>query len=141
MLNCAEGVLDKTIINCIMLRFSPIAPKPVNGDSVSGGSAVGNKNTGVTSKRVGRKYVRVPPSPCLKLKKTVAADHEVMRYVVGSDGVESLPREAWVTVEERGRQIAFAWIKERWGNVRTWREGRISRRTRVPVLYPTVGTI
>lgn len=59
MLKCGRGVQDKTIINRIMLRFRPIAPKPVTGDSGSGESTFGNKNSGVTSMRVKRKYVRV----------------------------------------------------------------------------------
>ncbi|MBA0856886.1 hypothetical protein Goshw_004493 [Gossypium schwendimanii] len=59
MLKCAGGVQDKTIINRIMLRFRPIAPKPVTGESASGESTFGNKNSGVTSMRVKRKYVRV----------------------------------------------------------------------------------
>ncbi|GMJ04334.1 DIG-like 4 [Hibiscus trionum] len=59
VLKCAGGAQDKTIINRIMLRFRPIAPKPVNGDSISCESTFGNKSLGVTSKRVKRKYVRV----------------------------------------------------------------------------------
>ncbi|KAE8706279.1 hypothetical protein F3Y22_tig00110402pilonHSYRG00078 [Hibiscus syriacus] len=37
----------------------PIAPKPVDGDPVSGDATFGNKNSGVTSERVKRKYVSV----------------------------------------------------------------------------------
>ncbi|XVF16245.1 hypothetical protein REPUB_Repub10bG0014900 [Reevesia pubescens] len=59
MLKCTGGVQDKTIINRIMLRFRPIAPKPVTVDSVSGESMFSNKNLVVTSKREKRKYVRV----------------------------------------------------------------------------------
>ncbi|XVF13949.1 hypothetical protein REPUB_Repub09cG0013900 [Reevesia pubescens] len=55
----AGGIQDKTIINPIMLRFRPIAPKPVAGDSVSGDSMFSNKKLVVTSNRAKRKYVRV----------------------------------------------------------------------------------
>ncbi|XVE84115.1 hypothetical protein DITRI_Ditri16bG0143700 [Diplodiscus trichospermus] len=59
MLNCVGDAHDKTIINRVMLRFRPIAPKPATGDSVSGDSLPSNKNLVVTSKRAKRKYVRV----------------------------------------------------------------------------------
>lgn len=42
-----------------MLKFRPIAPKPVNGDSDSCESILNSKNLDVTSKRKKRKYVRV----------------------------------------------------------------------------------
>ncbi|KAJ7974760.1 von willebrand factor A domain protein [Quillaja saponaria] len=52
--------LDKTIINQVMLRFRPIAPKPVNGGSVSGDLTPEKKNSPfLTGKRAKRKYVRV----------------------------------------------------------------------------------
>ncbi|XP_022773658.1 uncharacterized protein LOC111315904 [Durio zibethinus] len=59
MLKCAGGVQNKTITNRTMLRFRPIAPKPVTGDSVSRDSMFSNKNLVVASKRAKRKYVRV----------------------------------------------------------------------------------
>ncbi|XWS40621.1 hypothetical protein CRYUN_Cryun17cG0011600 [Craigia yunnanensis] len=59
ILKCAGGVQDKTIINWRMLRFRPIAPKPVTGDSFPGESMFSNKNLVVTSKKAKRKYVRV----------------------------------------------------------------------------------
>ncbi|TYJ15323.1 hypothetical protein E1A91_A10G176700v1 [Gossypium mustelinum] len=59
MVKCSGGVYDKTIINRIMLKFRPIAPKPVNGDSDSSESILNSKNLDVTSKRKKRKYVRV----------------------------------------------------------------------------------
>ncbi|KAE8697106.1 Detected protein of unknown function [Hibiscus syriacus] len=156
MLKCAGGAQDKTIVNRIMLRFRPIAPKPVNGDPVSGNSTFGNKNSGVTSNRVKRKYVRVceknsrrirkedngenkgsmtlqlmpesvyiensmvidrssgadrdldrkdPPSPCLKLERRVAADHDVIGLseqtaaLITSPGRSVTASESWVTVE------------------------------------------
>ncbi|KAE8680884.1 Detected protein of unknown function [Hibiscus syriacus] len=59
MLKCSGGAHDKTITNRVMLRFRPIAPKPVTGDSYSCGSQFNSKNSVVTSKRSKRKYVRV----------------------------------------------------------------------------------
>ncbi|XP_059638513.1 uncharacterized protein LOC132280784 isoform X1 [Cornus florida] len=54
------GVNDKTIINQMMLRFRPIAPKPATDGSVSGGSTPENKISCVKSTtRAKRKYVRV----------------------------------------------------------------------------------
>ncbi|XP_022775510.1 uncharacterized protein LOC111317314 [Durio zibethinus] len=61
MLKCAGGVQNKTITNRTMLRFRPIAPKPVTGDSVSRDSMFSNKNLVVASKRAKRKYVRLIP--------------------------------------------------------------------------------
>ncbi|CAK7328259.1 unnamed protein product [Dovyalis caffra] len=56
---CSSSVKDKTIINRVMLRFRPIAPKPVTGDS-SYGNCKPEIKTGLASKeRKKRKYVRV----------------------------------------------------------------------------------
>ncbi|CAA3012693.1 Hypothetical predicted protein [Olea europaea subsp. europaea] len=53
------GAYDTTIINRIMLRYRPIAPKPVSDGSVSG-STVAEIKSGVGNKRrTKRKYVRV----------------------------------------------------------------------------------
>ncbi|GMJ08849.1 DIG-like 4 [Hibiscus trionum] len=54
------GSQDKTVnINQIMLRFRPIAPKPVTGESDSCGGQFGNKNLLLCKPRAKRKYVRV----------------------------------------------------------------------------------
>ena len=54
------GSNNKTIINPVMLRFRPIAPKPATGGSFSGGISPENTSAVLrTSKRVKRKYVRV----------------------------------------------------------------------------------
>lgn len=53
------GAHDKTIINRMMLRFRPIAPKPDTGSSFPDGVSQENKNGLPTNKRVKRKYVRV----------------------------------------------------------------------------------
>nr|XP_011467716.1 PREDICTED: uncharacterized protein LOC105349248 [Fragaria vesca subsp. vesca] len=54
------GPQDKTIINRIMLRFRPIAPKPVPGGSSSGESLPESTNRSSYSpcKRAKRKYIR-----------------------------------------------------------------------------------
>lgn len=49
------GLEDKTIINQIMLRFRPIAPRPEKSTS----SSAPGKDAVITKKRVKRKYVRV----------------------------------------------------------------------------------
>lgn len=50
---------DRTIINRMMLRFRPIAPKPATGGSLPDGASPENINGLLTTKRVKRKYVRV----------------------------------------------------------------------------------
>ncbi|XP_028786159.1 uncharacterized protein LOC114742068 isoform X2 [Neltuma alba] len=51
---------DKTVVNRIMLRFRPIAPKPVAGGSASGAAVPDNTSKVLLSgKRAKRKYVRV----------------------------------------------------------------------------------
>lgn len=59
MLRCAGGAQDNTVMDQIMLRFRPIAPKPISNDAVSGNSSVNNKNLILAGKRTKRKYVRV----------------------------------------------------------------------------------
>ncbi|KAF3444487.1 hypothetical protein FNV43_RR14179 [Rhamnella rubrinervis] len=54
-----HGAHDKTIINSMMLRFRPIAPKPDTGSSFPEGVSPENKDGLLTNKRVKRKYVRV----------------------------------------------------------------------------------
>ncbi|MBA0683481.1 hypothetical protein Goari_025136 [Gossypium aridum] len=53
------GAPDKTVINPIMLRFRPIAPKPVSGEPGSDGVRFDNKNLLLCNPRAKRKYVRV----------------------------------------------------------------------------------
>ncbi|KAL3526321.1 hypothetical protein ACH5RR_010977 [Cinchona calisaya] len=56
---CAGGAHDKTIINRMMLRFRPIAPKPVADGSVSESMSAAGKMAPVSKQRTKRKYVRV----------------------------------------------------------------------------------
>ncbi|CAB4275279.1 unnamed protein product [Prunus armeniaca] len=57
MLRCAGGEVDKSVTtNRTMLRFRPIAPKPVDTGATA---PTGNKNSVLTSGRKKRKYVRV----------------------------------------------------------------------------------
>ncbi|KAL6960459.1 hypothetical protein U1Q18_038222 [Sarracenia purpurea var. burkii] len=58
------GVNDKTIINSIMQRFRPIAPKPVAGGSGYCESATEKKTYFVTKERPKRKYVRSNKNQC-----------------------------------------------------------------------------
>ncbi|XP_022888834.1 uncharacterized protein LOC111404256 [Olea europaea var. sylvestris] len=55
----AEGAHDKTIINRIMLKFRPIAPKPVDEGSVSGTNPGVKKFEAGTKRKSRRKYVRI----------------------------------------------------------------------------------
>nr|GME06957.1 uncharacterized protein LOC109180199 [Ipomoea batatas] len=50
---------DATILNRIMLKFRPIAPKPVAAGSASASAQEDNKTDDVTKRRSKRKYVRV----------------------------------------------------------------------------------
>ncbi|PSR87502.1 ATP-binding cassette sub-family A member like [Actinidia chinensis var. chinensis] len=71
----AAGAYGKTIINPIMLRFRPIAPKPLAGGSVSGAAPPENKNAYLSKARTKRKYVRSHKNKC-KTKKTETGKHE-----------------------------------------------------------------
>ncbi|KAK9925470.1 hypothetical protein M0R45_033794 [Rubus argutus] len=60
MMRCAGGAEDKSVLNRTMLRFRPIAPKPVTGGSGSGESPTGMLHNVFGSRgRSKRKYVRV----------------------------------------------------------------------------------
>ncbi|KAK8556914.1 hypothetical protein V6N13_064900 [Hibiscus sabdariffa] len=70
------GSHDKTVnINSIMLRFRPIAPKPVTGESDSCGGQFGNKNLLLCKPRAKRKYVRVRKNN-IKRKKRSSSGHD-----------------------------------------------------------------
>ncbi|XP_057491104.1 uncharacterized protein LOC130776883 [Actinidia eriantha] len=71
----AGGAHGKTIINPIMLRFRPIAPKPAAGGSVSGESLPDKKNDYLAKARPKRKYVRSHKNKC-KTKKRENAKRE-----------------------------------------------------------------
>ncbi|XP_040957838.1 uncharacterized protein [Gossypium hirsutum] len=74
------GSQEKTVnINPIMLRFRPIAPKPVIGESGSGGVQFGNKNLLLCKPRAKRKYVRVRKNNIKRKKRSSSSspsDHE-----------------------------------------------------------------
>ncbi|GAA0185070.1 hypothetical protein LIER_32358 [Lithospermum erythrorhizon] len=67
---------DQTIMERIMLRFRPIAPKPVAAGSVSGLAPVGKSSEIVGNSRKKRKYVRVKQTRCIKDKKKVELENE-----------------------------------------------------------------
>ncbi|CAN4081757.1 unnamed protein product [Withania somnifera] len=60
---------DTTIMNRIMLRFRPIAPKPAPGGSSPGSTPEGNNMELVNKTRVKRKYVRVKKNNKCKSNK------------------------------------------------------------------------
>ncbi|XVE84116.1 hypothetical protein DITRI_Ditri16bG0143800 [Diplodiscus trichospermus] len=71
----AAGSHDKAVFNPIMLRFRPIAPKPVAGESGSGAVQFDNKNLLLCKPRTKRKYVRVRKNN-IRRKKRLSSDHE-----------------------------------------------------------------
>ncbi|XP_022741041.1 uncharacterized protein LOC111292759 [Durio zibethinus] len=74
MASYTGGSQDKTVINPIMLRFRPIAPKPASGESGSGGVQFDNKSLLLCKPRTKRKYVRVRKNN-IKTKKRSSSDH------------------------------------------------------------------
>lgn len=85
---CAgTAVPDNTIINRIMLRFRPIAPKPVPDGSVTGSFPGENKAEMVTKPRAKRKYVRVKKNrKCSKINKEHDVDKRDLNFNDGSGG-------------------------------------------------------
>ncbi|KAE8705047.1 Cytochrome C1 family isoform 1 [Hibiscus syriacus] len=84
--NYTWGSQDKTVnINPILLRFRPIAPKPVAGESGSSESQFGNKNLLLCEPRAKRKYVRARKNN-IKGKKlsssTTTPDHDKTENIV-----------------------------------------------------------
>ncbi|KAJ4822535.1 hypothetical protein Tsubulata_043418 [Turnera subulata] len=79
---------DATIISRVMLRFRPIAPKPVTGDSSGGERGLGIKNGLVGKGRIKRKYVRVKKNNGLfkRTKKTTSSDQ--VQKVSNEDGLK-----------------------------------------------------
>ncbi|KAL3526157.1 hypothetical protein ACH5RR_014529 [Cinchona calisaya] len=68
---------DKTIINRIMLRFRPIAPKPVADGSVSDSVSPARKTAPITKRRAKRKYARVKKNR--KCSKITNKQEEIIR--------------------------------------------------------------
>lgn len=68
-MRCGGGVEDKRMINTLMLRFRPIAPKPAIGRPLLGPSPAMNV---VNSRRTKRKYVRVSRNSCKGRGSTMA---------------------------------------------------------------------
>lgn len=100
---------DKTIINHIMLRFRPIAPKPVMNGSDSSNSDLGKMEV-IGKKRTKRKYVRVKKN--MKKNSSVETSKTTSWLGESSDAgtLELLPEigrrrsdpkavESWVTLE------------------------------------------
>lgn len=57
--SCTGGSNCKPILNPIMMRFRPIAPKPLPGGSVPSSLHSKNNNSSISKGRTKRKYVRV----------------------------------------------------------------------------------
>lgn len=86
----AGGPHDTTIMNQIMLRFRPIAPKPVAAGS-SPGSTPENSNVElVTKRRVKRKYVRNKKSSKCKSNKEDEANKDGSSLYGDNGGVLTL---------------------------------------------------
>ncbi|CAN4090720.1 unnamed protein product [Withania somnifera] len=66
---CDGGPQDTTIMNRIMLRFRPIAPKPASSGSSPGSTPERNNMELVSKRRVKRKYVRVKKNSKCKSNK------------------------------------------------------------------------
>jgi hypothetical protein len=98
MIRCGGGVQDNAIINRMMLRFRPIAPKPATGGSGTGGPAVDSKNAFVTKGRAKRKYVRVRKNSGYRRKKRKAEEEtkEMETLQLLPEKSESAPEsESW----------------------------------------------
>lgn len=95
-LKLAGGAHDKTILNQIMLRFRPIAPKPAKTTPFSGDSKLENKQF-VTIKRIKRKYVkrsnikRSNYHQTAGIKNKVYTTLELLPVITGPPAVTSLP--------------------------------------------------
>ncbi|KAL5538297.1 hypothetical protein UlMin_042760 [Ulmus minor] len=81
MISCTGRVEDRNVLNRIMLRFRPIAPKPETTADGSGGFSFENKNSIPSNGRKKRKYVRVRRNSGYTRKKTISEekigkDHE-----------------------------------------------------------------
>lgn len=77
---------DNTIINRIMLRFRPIAPKPVPDGSLTGSFPGDNKVEMVTKPRAKRKYVRVKKNRKCKINKEHDLEKRDLNFNDGGDG-------------------------------------------------------
>ncbi|KAE8694397.1 transcription factor GTE8-like [Hibiscus syriacus] len=70
MVGYTDGAQDKTVINSIMLRFRPIAPKLVSVESGTDGARIDNKNLLLYKPRAKRKYVRVRKNNMRRKKRS-----------------------------------------------------------------------
>lgn len=68
---------EKTIIDRMMLRFRPIAPKPADGGYFPDGTSPENKKGLLAEKRVKRKYVRVRNNPNRRKKNTTTTTRTI----------------------------------------------------------------
>ncbi|KAJ8549875.1 hypothetical protein K7X08_033582 [Anisodus acutangulus] len=87
----AGGPQDATIMNRIMLRFRPIAPKPVATGSSPGSKREENKMELVSKRRVKRKYVRVKKNSKCKNNKEADGKKDGSLQFGGNGTVLTLP--------------------------------------------------
>lgn len=81
MMGYSTGVKDETMIDRIILRFRPIAPKPATGDLDPG---AGSKDKlRLLGYRKKRKYVRVNKNSCGKNKRVSSSYHRETEKEVG----------------------------------------------------------
>ena len=92
--SCAGGGPDKSVINPIMLRFRPIAPKPATCPDVPGGlTSDNNKNNNLSNilpkGRRKRKYVRVRKYTRRELPTSSSShDHDDQVVKTGNEGFD-----------------------------------------------------
>ncbi|GMI76822.1 DIG-like 4 [Hibiscus trionum] len=83
MIGYTGGAKDKTVmnmINPIMLRFRPIAPKPVSGESSSDVARIDNTNLLLCKPRAKRKYARVRKNNNIGRKKRSSSDSDPLLH-------------------------------------------------------------
>ena len=106
------GAQDKTIINRIMLRFRPIAPKPVAGASRSSSSGTENKSKVLLSeKRAKRKYVRVRRNGGYKRKNSSKYSEELEKRDGLEHAVVTLQLMPEKTESAEGSVAGVSWCK------------------------------
>ncbi|XVF60095.1 hypothetical protein PTKIN_Ptkin08bG0016100 [Pterospermum kingtungense] len=103
---------NKMLINPIMLRFRPIAPKPVAGESGSGGVQFDNKSLLLCKPRAKRKYVRVRKNNNMKRKNNRSSSDHHLLHDEASENPEKivtlqlLPEKTEANVSINGRNGA-----------------------------------
>lgn len=116
----AGAAQDPAIINRIMQRFRPIAPKPAPGASSSGGSASETQNPAVARGRGKRKYVRVRkynrrrrrrPTSEEEIREGLEKTVQTLQLLPEKTDWGNSPAGAsWCNVEVIGREATPIWL-------------------------------